>query len=256
MSTIESDFYVVAREMGSFSPSLPAWANKTKNTIPLSLNESKVTRLEVKNVPGAFQLLNVFSKTECKKIIETSENLAYNKDAAVSLARDIRHNETLTWIIDEETHNIIWNRVKDFVFDKKGIFENKKALGINKRFRFYKYEEGDFFKVHSDGAWPGSAVVNNKLLNNAYDDRFSQMTFLIFLSEDFEGGETQFFIDKNDSSKPTRDITQVNIVNIRTPAGAVLCFPHGLHPLHCLHSSALITSGIKYVIRTDLLFEI
>ena len=30
---------------------------------------------------------------------------------------------------------------------------------------------------------------------------------------------------------------------------------HGHHPLHCLHSSAEITSGTKYIIRTDLLFE-
>jgi hypothetical protein len=45
-------------------------------------------------------------------------------------------------------------------------------------------------------------------------------------------------------------------VDIRTPLGAALCFPHGMHPLHCLHSSQAIQSGVKYIIRSDVLFEL
>jgi hypothetical protein len=45
-------------------------------------------------------------------------------------------------------------------------------------------------------------------------------------------------------------------VDVRTPAGSVLCFPHGMHPLHCIHSSEPIFSGVKYIIRTDVLFEL
>ncbi|WP_258238772.1 hypothetical protein [Arcobacter sp. CECT 8985] len=73
------------------------------------------------------------------------------------------------------------------------------------------------------------------------------MTFLILLSEDFEGGETQFFVNNNGKKE---------LVNVRIPKGGVLCFPHGLHPLHCLHSSNTINSGVKYIIRTDVLFEL
>ena len=50
----------------------------------------------------------------------------------------------------------------------KEIFYGKKTLGINKRFRFYKYSEGDFFKLHSDGSWPGSLVVNKELITDFY----------------------------------------------------------------------------------------
>ncbi|MDX2369094.1 MAG: oxidoreductase, partial [Colwellia sp.] len=28
------------------------------------------------------------------------------------------------------------------------------------------------------------------------------------------------------------------------------------HPLHCIHSSVPITEGVKYIIRTDVLFEL
>ena len=91
---------------------------------------------------------------------------------------------------------------------------------------------------------------------NAYDDRWSQMTFLILLSDDFKGGNTQFWVNAQDDSRPAKNGEPAKIINVRTPAGGVLCFPHGPHPLHCLHSSEAITQGVKYIIRTDLLYPI
>jgi len=79
---------------------------------------------------------------------------------------------------------------------------------------------------------------------------------LIFLSDDFTGGETLFYVDKDEAEKPARHFDEAEMVSVRTPKGGVLCFPHGTHPLHCLHSSAAILSGIKYIIRTDLLFAL
>jgi hypothetical protein len=45
-------------------------------------------------------------------------------------------------------------------------------------------------------------------------------------------------------------------VDVRTPLGGALCFPHGVHPMHCVHGSAPVTSGVKYIIRSDVLFEL
>ena len=33
------------------------------------------------------------------------------------------------------------------------------AVGLNARFRCYKYQGGDYFKFHTDGSWPGSLAV-------------------------------------------------------------------------------------------------
>jgi predicted 2-oxoglutarate/Fe(II)-dependent dioxygenase YbiX len=245
---MNNSFYIVAREAGAENPSLPTWANTKENEINLDENlKPQITRIDLDNVPGAFQLLNVFTQQECEEFIKQTEELGYLEDAAVSLPRSVRHNDNITWVVDDLTHDIIWDRCKDYMIDNKEIFYGKKTLGINKRFRFYKYSEGDFFKLHSDGSWPGSRVVNKELITDFYKDRYSQMTFLILLSEDFQGGETQFIVNKNGEKE---------LVNIRTPKGGVLCFPHGLHPLHCLHSSNTISSGIKYIIRTDVLFEV
>ena len=82
------------------------------------------------------------------------------------------------------------------------------------------------------------------------------MTFLIFLNEDYEGGATRFLVNVDDPAQPVRRQSRIKEVDVRTPAGSVLCFPHGLHPLHRVHSGETIVRGTKYIIRTDVLFEL
>ena len=251
------DFYVVAKEPGAEHPALPTWANDIINPVGLALEYQKpIERIDVPSVPGAFQLLNVLSQTECDRFIQQTEALGYLEDAAVSLPRSVRHNHNVTWVVDEKTDGIIWQRCKPFMTDEKGIFDHKKALGLNARFRFYRYQPGDFFKPHTDGSWPGSRVIERELFSNAFDDRWSNMSFLIYLSDNFTGGNTQFWVNRDNPSLPARQGDNSALINIRTPAGGVLCFPHGQHPLHCLHSSEPILSGVKYIIRSDLLFEL
>jgi hypothetical protein len=253
-----ADFFVAALEPGAEHPALPAWGNRHQN--PAHLDEhydiSHIKRRELAQVPGAFQLLNVLTINECKQLITISEELGFLPDAAVSLPRSVRHNDSLTWIVDEQTDGLIWQRISHLMGDRQAIFSGCKALGINARFRFYRYSPEDYFKPHSDGSWPGSRIINNELVANAYPDRYSQMTFLILLSEDFEGGETRFMVNADDATKPATAGDKVSHVDIRTPAGSILCFPHGMHPLHCIHSSVPITEGIKYIIRSDVLFEL
>lgn len=253
---ILDDFYVVAKEPGAEHPALPTWAGNIDNPVQLSMQyQGHIERVDIDEVPGTFQLLNVLSVEECQRVIEITESLGYLEDAAVSLPRSVRHNHNITWVVDEATDKIIWDRCKHLFNDEKKIFDGKKPLGLNARFRLYRYQEGDFFKTHTDGSWSGSRVIDGELIADAYPDRWSQMTFLIFLTDDFEGGETQFIINKNDPEAPVQSVEEVKTVSIRTPIGGVLCFPHGTHPLHRLHSSEPITSGVKYIIRSDVLYE-
>ena len=250
-------FYVVAYEPGAENPSLPTWTPSVTNPMALAAQTSSpVTRQDIPEIPGAFQLLNVFSAAECQRMIEVSEALGYLPDAPVSLPRTVRHNDNVTMIVDEQTDVMMWQRVAPLFSLGADHFNGLKPLGLNARFRFYKYKMGDFFKPHTDGSWPGSRVIDRQLVTQAFDDRWSQMTFLIYLSDNFEGGSTQFWVDKDNPKLPARSINDANLVNIRTPAGGVLVFPHGHHPLHCLHSSEPIVQGTKYIIRTDVLFEI
>ncbi|MDA3947325.1 MAG: 2OG-Fe(II) oxygenase [Helicobacteraceae bacterium] len=253
----ENLFFIAAYEAGAEKTPVPTWAAKGENPLALDAACGKtVRRVAVNSVPGAFQLLDLLSAEECEHLVKTTELLGYSEDASVSLPRSVRHNENLVWVVDDTTHKIIWNRCKTALQRIDKIFSGKKPLGLNKRFRFYKYAKGDFFKPHTDGAWPGSSIVEKRLITNAYRDRYSQMSFLILLSDGFTGGATEFYIDKNDPAKPATRLQETMTARVKTPIGSVLCFPHGTHPLHCLHSSAEILSGVKYIIRTDLLFEI
>lgn len=250
-------FYVVAREPGAGHPAIPTWANDSTN--PAKLDTDKVfeiNRVDLGSVPGAFQLLNVLSPTECQLLLNLSESLGYLAEAAVSLPRSVRHNDSLTWVADSVTTDLIWQRCSALINQDLKNFSEKKALGLNARFRFYRYQKDDYFSPHSDGSWPGSAIICGELIANAYDDRWSQLTFLLFLSDDYTGGSTEFFIDPNNASQPASDPRHATIVKIKTPVGGVLCFPHGLHPLHCLHSSEPVACGTKYIIRSDVLFEL
>jgi len=256
------DFYIVEKEAGAESNDIPLWASTKQNPANLevaqldtSTNPQPSIQM-IEEVPGAFQILNVLSKSECESLISIAESLGFNKDAAVSLPRHIRHNDSLTWVVDETTDSIIWQRCQSLLANGIEAISGLAPVGINARFRFYKYDKGDFFKPHTDGSWPGSRIIDGKNVHNAYPDRWSQMTFLILLSEDFKGGETQFWVNKHDKTKPARTADDAQLINVRTPAGGVLCFPHGMHPMHCLHSSAQIDEGVKYIIRTDLLFPV
>lgn len=245
-----ASFYVVAREPGAEHPALPTWACRRDNPAQLAHGRQvgAENRRDIAAVPGAFQVLGVLDPQECRRLIALSEALGYLPDAAVSLPRRIRHNDNVVWITDADTDGIIWARLADALGRDLSPYHPHRPLGINARFRFYRYNAGDYFKAHSDGAWSGSRVVNGELLNNAYPDRFSQMTLLLFLNDDFDGGATRFVV--RDEAGGGR------FVDVRTPAGGALCFPHGAHPLHCVHSSEPIEQGVKYIIRSDILFDV
>lgn len=253
----KQQFFIAAREAGSIQNNLPLWGAKIEN--PMGLVEAQVkqvVREDISSVPGAFQLHNVLSLEECQNFIQATEELGYTDDAAVSLPRSVRHNSNLTWLADDTTLKIIWQRSKEKFTDKHNHFLGKQALGLNGRCRFYRYQAGDFFAIHTDGSWPGSRMVDGKVISNAFDDRWSMYTFLVFLSDAYEGGHTQFLVNSENPELPARGRASSSTVNVRTPAGSVLCFPHGNHPLHCLHGSQDIVSGSKYIIRSDVLFEL
>jgi predicted 2-oxoglutarate/Fe(II)-dependent dioxygenase YbiX len=236
-----ADFFVVAREAGHTDLNLPVWTCTEPGGISYHEKLAAVTeRKDVRGVPGVFHLLNVLSDEECDRFVQISEALGYHGDAPVSLPRRIRHNNNFNWIVDESVDGPIWDRCRRFF--RVSEFDGQRPLGLNARFRFYRYVAGDFFNPHTDGAWPGSRVINGQLVADAYGDRLSQLTALIFLSDGYEGGHTLFHMG------PT------SIVPVHTPKGAILCFPHGTHPQHCVHAGEEVTAGRKYIVRTDVLY--
>jgi predicted 2-oxoglutarate/Fe(II)-dependent dioxygenase YbiX len=92
---------------------------------------------------------------------------------------------------------------------------------MHPHFRFYRYEVGQFFKWHRDGYMGQGESVQ------------SLLTFLIYLNEDYSGGETEFRWGR-----------------LPTKTGKALVFPHRL-----VHQGATVEQGVKYVLRTDVMYS-
>ena len=123
---MNNSFYIVAREAGAQNPSLPTWANNKENEINLDENlKPNIKRIDLDDVPGAFQLLNVFTAQECENFIKQTEELGYLEDAAVSLPRSVRHNDNITWVVDDLTHDIIGIDAKILCMIIKKFFMGK-----------------------------------------------------------------------------------------------------------------------------------
>jgi hypothetical protein len=104
-----------------------------------------------------------------------------------------------------------------------GIRNNKRgiAIGVNERFRFYRYTVGQEFKPHRDGSF----IRNIK--------EWSAYTLIIYLNENIIGGETDFFDFK-----------------LQPKQGNALLFKHEIR-----HAGLPVTEGVKYVLRTDVMYK-
>jgi hypothetical protein len=112
-------------------------------------------------------------------------------------------------------------------------------VGINPRLRVLRYDskDGDDFLPHFDAT---------TRIDKA---GISLLTVLLYLNTgggvDFDGGETIFW-DMADLSNNKRS----NAVQVIPEAGTVVVFEHDLY-----HSGQSLQWGTKYVLRTDLLFQ-
>lgn len=228
-------FFIVAHERGQTEADLPTWADRGAMPVDFADPPPAVRRTNVDAVPRAFQLLDLLTPSEARGFIDVAERLGFHADAPLEQPEYLRRNHNLNWVVSERIVDRLWTRASPWIHEAG-------AVGLNARFRFYRYREGDFFMRHRDVAWPHSRVVDDVLVTDS--TLVSRFSFIVFLNDDFDGGATLFEVGHGGADS----------VAVRTPAGAALCFPHGTHPDQCVHSSTTITRGAKYIIRTDIMF--
>ncbi len=180
-------------------------------------------------------LHNTLAPGECKAIIDVSEKFGYQlaKDYCF-MYRDRRNDRFMS--DDPELSQFLWERVKDFVPRKVEAFDRNWELDdLNTRFRFCKYTggQGHHFGAHTDGVY----MVDN--------DHTSLLTCMFYLNgrEDFEGGLTNF-IDHR-----TRKLN----CSVRPEPGLCVIFRQA--DLRCYHEGTEVTQGLKYIMRTDIMFH-
>ena len=182
--------------------------------------------------------------------------MGFTEDAPVSLGRRIRHNKSCVWIADETLLLPIWRRIAQHMPPRVAGGD---PAGLNGRWRLYRYGVDDVFRLHTDAAWPGSKAGESKagegvVVRDAYGDRLSQLTLLLYLDGDYDGGETSFLVDEHGAPATSPQQPGAHMRSVRVPKGAALCFFHGEHPLSLLHEGTLVTRGEKTIVRSDVLY--
>lgn len=171
---------------------------------------------------GVVTIEKFLSLEACHKLIESSENSGY-EEAAINtihgqeIFKAVRNNDRI-FFDDFGLADSLYKRLLNFIPLTIGQW---RAKDLNERFRFYRYTEGQYFKWHKDGAYARDLGEQSKL------------TFMIYLNDDFVGGETNF-----------KDFSVVPVT------GMAVIFPHKL-----VHQGDPIIRGVKYVLRTDVMYE-
>lgn len=87
---------------------------------------------------------------------------------------------------------------------------------------------------------PSSSTVKSDIKRR----QMSRLTFLIYLNDDFEGGQTTFLLPEKDNEGT------LNAFPINPVKGGILVFPHGTCAAP-LHEGSPVLKHCKYVIRTE-----
>lgn len=128
-----------------------------------------------------------------------------------------------------------------------------RVIGLNPNIRVYRYRPGQFFARHYDDA------VRLRFGGNGSDSgvrAVTTWTLLVYLST-CEGGQTIFYAEPPKKSKGKAkgkggggDEDLPVAASVDTAPGLALLHRHG--PACLLHEGAMVTSGEKWVLRSDL----
>lgn len=169
-----------------------------------------------------FLVRNLLDNKQCDKYIERAESIGFEEATITTnwgsvMDQSIRNNDRVI-LDDEKLAKELFEITQPYIKNPcKGLY----STGLNERFRFYKYAPGQKFDWHYDGYYQRE------------NGERSRWTLLFYLNDGYEGGATKF--------------RSTEVVGNK---GDALFFLH--RQLHC---GEMVKSGIKYVLRTDIMYE-
>jgi Rps23 Pro-64 3,4-dihydroxylase Tpa1-like proline 4-hydroxylase len=185
----------------------------------------------------AIILDNVFTKEECDNLIKLSEAIPENYEIAKisyddEQIIDTSYRNNKRWLnFDKKLAETFFEKIKSYIPIE---FERNPVSCLNERLSFLKYSPGEYFKAHEDGCYirPDNSEI-------------SYITVQIYLNDlkEEDGGATTFI--KNTYNKIYQDYSVIPKV------GRVLLFEHEIE-----HEGSLLNNGLKYCIRTDVMYKI
>lgn len=163
----------------------------------------------------------VLTDQECEALVCEAEDLGFT-DAPITTMRGFEmrpgiRNNTRVIVDDHARARQLWERLAPSL---PALHRGLRVVGLNERFRVYRYRVGQYFEWHRDGSYHRSS------------EEWSLLTLMVYLNDGYAGGRTEF--ESAAAVEPRR--------------GMVVVFDHGLR-----HRGARVLAGTKYVLRTDVM---
>ncbi|KAH0164680.1 hypothetical protein KCU67_g5033, partial [Aureobasidium melanogenum] len=231
--------------------------------------DDTVTRINFTNTPlpeyadlQAFVIDNALTSSECTTLLSAAEASGTWQRAMIQVGNGRQRQEDdqrkcgrLIWDSSDVAQRI-WNRVKPFVPEITKLDRQAEVTGgsavmrgevweasrLNERMRFLRYEGGEYFRVHEDGAY-----------QTPDGSERSFFTFHLYLNGH---GETDNASDTGDYTLH-RGATTFHSHNMKRKydvlpkTGRVLIFQHK----SLWHSGDDVVQGVKYTMRSDILYK-
>jgi hypothetical protein len=209
--------------------------NNNQVSVSSLLQTSKKSQPQhhVKEVfPGhVFVARNFLSQQECQALIEMAETSGEMERMSHAATRYIAQRTCGRWQRnDVDAAKLLFDRMTNILTQMNlDCFPlNYIPVACNANLRLYKYETNMSFGKHYDGS-------------NTVEEGDTEITVLVYLS-DCEGGATRFYSPHSKRKS----------VAFSPEEGAILLHIHGDRCLQ--HEADAVVSGVKYVLRTDIVY--
>ena len=162
----------------------------------------------------------VYTPDECAGFVDLIERsaptLATNNPVYRDQDRVIRDDPGIS--------SDLFRRLRPHLPERLGPAGEFRLVGLNERLRFYRYSPGQQFLPHTDHWY------------RPCETRITLHSVLVYFNDDFEGGETRF-------------LEQLEQTVVPKP-GLAAIFQHKVR-----HEGCPVARGRKYAMRTDVVFE-
>lgn len=245
---------------------------------PISLKQINFIETVLPENDGRYAVVldNVLSPSECATLIQLAESSVLNKDkveegnpwqpALVNIGSgfevlipEYRNSDRIIWD-QQEISDRLWARIERVpgIREKLDRFNELDLLGghksggrpgmnwkfhrVNKRLRFLKYGPGQFFRPHCDGHYSEDRT-DDKVVRTHF-------TLHLYLNDSKAEGSDEATLVGGATSFLSSD--EKRKLDVDPKAGRVLIFQHQ----RLYHSGDDVRKGIKYTMRTDILYEL
>lgn len=221
-----------------------------------------------------FTLSNLLTENEIQNILAKAQSRGWKESPVSGGGHGRTGNEEprtskFCVLYDENISTKLYERVTSYIpddlsFMQDNVYFNSASKGsewtkshVFSKLRLYKYNEGDAFPEHLDYKVQRKIVKMDK--DRKEFRRYVQQSFLtllVYLNDDFEGGETGYWPDQTgircrflnkDEKLHSKKEHQIKIVP--TKGTGVI------QDQNILHEGIPPIKGTKYILRTDIIHE-